>query len=93
MSKELEMNMMGELKCFFGLQITQDNEGIFINQAKYVKDLHKRFGIDKWKTESTLMKPFKKALVFSSYIDVDAVKNISRHVDLTNDVCNIHLYA
>ena len=47
MSKELEMNMMGELKCFFGLQITQDNEGIFISQAKYVKDLHKIFGIDK----------------------------------------------
>ncbi|KAH9781762.1 Integrase catalytic domain-containing protein [Citrus sinensis] len=55
MSKEFEMSMMGELKYFFGLQIKQNEEGIFINQAKYVKDLLKRFGIDDSKTKNTPM--------------------------------------
>ena len=47
--------MMGELKYFLGLQIKQNEEGIFINQAKYVKDLLKRFGIDDSKTKNTPM--------------------------------------
>ncbi|KAH9705479.1 hypothetical protein KPL70_011888 [Citrus sinensis] len=55
MSKEFEMSMMGELKYFLGLQIKQYEEGIFINQAKYVKDLLKRFGIDDSKTKNTPM--------------------------------------
>ncbi|KAH9791908.1 hypothetical protein KPL71_003919 [Citrus sinensis] len=55
MSKEFEMSMMGELKYFLGLQIKQSEEGIFINQAKYVKDLLKRFGIDDSKTKNTPM--------------------------------------
>ena len=46
MSKEFEMSMMGELKYFLRLQIKQNEEGIFINQVKYVKDLLKRFGYD-----------------------------------------------
>ena len=53
MSKEFEMSMMGELKYFLGLQIKQNEEGIFINQAKYVKYLLKRFDIDDSKTKST----------------------------------------
>ena len=46
MSQEFEMSMMGELKYFLGLQIKQNEEGIFINQAKYVKDLLKIFGYE-----------------------------------------------
>ncbi|KAH9751265.1 hypothetical protein KPL71_014224 [Citrus sinensis] len=53
MSKEFEMSMMGELKYFLGLQIKQNEEGIFINQAKYVRDLLKRFDIDDSKTKNT----------------------------------------
>ena len=30
-----DMSIMGELKYFFGLQIKQMEEGVFINQAKY----------------------------------------------------------
>ncbi|KAH9750255.1 hypothetical protein KPL71_013814 [Citrus sinensis] len=55
MSQEFEMSMMGELKYFLGLQIKQNEEGIFINQAKYVKDLLKRFGYDNGTTKSTPM--------------------------------------
>ncbi|KAH9688106.1 Integrase catalytic domain-containing protein [Citrus sinensis] len=53
--KEFEMSMMGELKYFLGLQIKQNDEGIFINQAKYVKDLLKRFGYDNRTAKSTPM--------------------------------------
>ena len=35
--------MMGELNYFLGLQIKQTKEGIFVNQAKYCKELIKRF--------------------------------------------------
>ena len=55
MSKEFEESMMGELKYLFGLQMKQNNERIFINQTKYVKDLLKRFGIDNSKTKNTSM--------------------------------------
>ncbi|KAH9648503.1 hypothetical protein KPL70_025607 [Citrus sinensis] len=55
MSQEFEMSMMGELKYFLGLQIKQNKEGIFINQAKYVKDLLKRFGYDNGMAKSTPM--------------------------------------
>ncbi|KAH9768926.1 hypothetical protein KPL71_011792 [Citrus sinensis] len=55
MSKEFEMSMMRELKYFLGLQIKQNDEGIFINQAKYVKDLLKRFGYDNGTGKNTPM--------------------------------------
>ncbi|KAH9668295.1 hypothetical protein KPL70_021361 [Citrus sinensis] len=55
MSQEFEMSMMGELKYFLGLQIKQNEEGIFINQAKYVKDPLKRFGYDNGTAKSTPM--------------------------------------
>ncbi|KAH9743821.1 hypothetical protein KPL70_003436 [Citrus sinensis] len=55
MSQEFEMSMMGELKYFLGLQIKQNEEGIFINQAKYMKDLLKRFGYDNGTAKSTPM--------------------------------------
>jgi hypothetical protein len=40
---------MGELNFFLGLQIKQTKNGIFINQSKYIKDLLKKFGIEKSK--------------------------------------------
>ena len=36
-----------------GLQIKQTNEGIFINQAKYTKELLKKFGMDTATTHDT----------------------------------------
>ncbi|KAH9686889.1 hypothetical protein KPL70_014556 [Citrus sinensis] len=55
MSQEFEMSMMRELKYFLGLQVKQNEEGIFINQAKYVKDLLKRFGYENGTAKSTPM--------------------------------------
>jgi hypothetical protein len=35
--------MMGELKFFLGFEIKQLHQGTFINQAKYIQDMLKRF--------------------------------------------------
>ena len=53
--QEFEMSMMGELTFFFGFQIKQMNDGIFINQEKYTKELLKRFSMEKSKPSRTLM--------------------------------------
>jgi hypothetical protein len=55
MSKEFEMSMMGELQFFLGLQIKQAKEGTFVHQAKYTKDILKKFKMDDSKALSTPM--------------------------------------
>ena len=58
MSKEFEMCMMGELNYFLRLQIKQTEERIFINRAKYLKDLLKRFGHEDGKIKSIIWRKF-----------------------------------
>jgi len=55
MQSKFEMSMMGELNYFMGLQIKQTKEGIFINQAKYCKELIKRFEMESAKHMTTPM--------------------------------------
>nr|CAN69069.1 hypothetical protein VITISV_007586 [Vitis vinifera] len=55
MHSEFEMSMMRELNFFLGLQIKQLKEGTFINQAKYIRDLLKRFNMEEAKTMKTPM--------------------------------------
>ena len=52
---EFEMSLMGELNYFFGLQIKQRSDGIFISQVKYTKELIKKFGLEDLKTCNTPM--------------------------------------
>ena len=47
MKKMFEMSMVGELIYFLGLQVKQKDSGIYTNQAKYARNLVKRFGLDK----------------------------------------------
>ena len=46
MKSMFEMSMVGELAYFLGLQVKQTDSGIYINQAKYARNLVKRFGLD-----------------------------------------------
>ena len=46
MQGEFEMSMVGELSYFLELHIRQMDEDIFIKQAKYVKDLLKKYGLE-----------------------------------------------
>ena len=55
MQGEFEMSIMGGLTFFLGLQVKQTKDDTFINQAKYVKDLLKRFGLETSKPYSTPM--------------------------------------
>ena len=49
------MSLLGELKIFLGLQISQQNNGIFISQSKYIKEMLKKFGMEDCKPVSTPM--------------------------------------
>ncbi|RDX82485.1 Copia protein, partial [Mucuna pruriens] len=42
-------------KFFLGHQIKQANDGIYIHQTKYVKELLKKFNLEDYKSMSTLM--------------------------------------
>jgi hypothetical protein len=55
MENEFQMSMMGEITFFLGIQVKQMKQGIFIHQAKYTKDLMKKFNMDGLKPVSTLM--------------------------------------
>ncbi|KAJ9542477.1 hypothetical protein OSB04_028983 [Centaurea solstitialis] len=55
MQSEFEMSMMGELTFFIGLQVKQSSEGIFIDQAKYVHDLLKKYKLEDVSPLRTLM--------------------------------------
>ncbi|XP_070049042.1 uncharacterized mitochondrial protein AtMg00810-like [Nicotiana tomentosiformis] len=57
MQSEFEMSMMGELTFFLGLQIHQSDEGIFVCQTKYTKELIQKFGMDNAKAIGTPMSP------------------------------------
>jgi hypothetical protein len=52
---EFQMSMMGHLTFFLGIQVKQTKEGIFIHQAKYTKDLVKKFNMAELKPVSTPM--------------------------------------
>jgi hypothetical protein len=52
---ELQMSMMRELTFFLGIQVKQTNQCTFIHQAKYMKDIMKKFNIGELKPVSTLM--------------------------------------
>jgi hypothetical protein len=55
MENEFKMSMMEELTFFLGIQVKQINKGIFIHQAKYMKDLMKKFNMAELKPVSTPM--------------------------------------
>jgi hypothetical protein len=49
------MSMMGELTFFLGIQVKQTKQGTFVHQAKYVKELMKKFNMAELKLVSTPM--------------------------------------
>eukprot|EP00253_Pinus_taeda_P021109 PITA_21109 len=55
MQKEFEMSLLGELTYFLGLQIQQKEEGIFLSQTKYLKQILKKYGMEDAKPVCTPM--------------------------------------
>ena len=60
MFHEFEMSLVGELSYFLGLQIKQFNDGICITQAKYAKNIVKKFGLENTKHCDTPMSTILK---------------------------------
>nr|GFB71118.1 hypothetical protein [Tanacetum cinerariifolium] len=44
MDEKFQMSAMGELNFFLGLQVLWKEDGIFLSQDKYVRDILKKFG-------------------------------------------------
>ena len=55
MHNEFKMSLLEELSFFSGLQIHQRNQGIFISQTKYIREMLKRFGMEDCKPVITPM--------------------------------------
>ncbi|XP_020225488.1 uncharacterized protein LOC109807382 [Cajanus cajan] len=72
MQDEFEMNMMGELKFFLGLQIVQSKEGIKIHQTKYTKELLQKFKKEDAKPMKTPMHPSTTLGLDEESPDVDS---------------------
>ena len=54
MQSKYEISMMGELTYFLGLQVNQKEDGIFICQSKYIRDLLKKYHLEDASSAKTL---------------------------------------
>ena len=63
MQAEFEMSMIGELTHFLGLQIRQQDSGIFLSQSKYAKNFMKKFGLESASSVRTPMSPNVKLTI------------------------------
>lgn len=57
MKREFEMTDLGELNYFLGMEIIQDEEGVFLSQEKYANKLLKKFGMLESKSIKTPLLP------------------------------------
>ncbi|GJZ77930.1 retrovirus-related pol polyprotein from transposon TNT 1-94 [Tanacetum coccineum] len=71
MHKRFQMSSMGELTFFLGLQVKQKEDGIFINQDKYIGEIWKKFGFSSIRTASTPMETNKALTKDEDGEDVD----------------------
>ena len=60
MKEESEMSIMGELNYSLGLKIKQRSDVIFVNQAKYTKELIEKSGLENVKVSKALMAAMSK---------------------------------
>nr|GEX51063.1 uncharacterized mitochondrial protein AtMg00810-like [Tanacetum cinerariifolium] len=71
MKDKFQMSSIGELTSFLGPQVKQKEDGIFINQDKYVAEILKKFGLTKGKSASTPIDTKKPLLKDPGGKDVD----------------------
>ncbi|GJT12417.1 putative ribonuclease H-like domain-containing protein [Tanacetum coccineum] len=71
MKSKFQMSSMGELTFFLGLQVKQNEEGIFISQDKYVAEILKKFDFESVKTASTPIETQKPLVKDEEAADVD----------------------
>jgi Reverse transcriptase (RNA-dependent DNA polymerase)/gag-polypeptide of LTR copia-type/Integrase core domain/GAG-pre-integrase domain/Domain of unknown function (DUF4219)/Zinc knuckle len=74
MKRKFEMTDLGVLKYFLGLEVTQDDEGIFVSQRKYAKDLLSKFNLGNCNAVSTPMNAKEKLIKEDGSPLADAAK-------------------
>ena len=65
---------LGLMRYYLGIEVRQEETGIFISQEKYAKDILKRFKMDSYNPISTPMKPGTKLSKFDGGERVEASK-------------------
>jgi isopentenyldiphosphate isomerase len=78
MMEEFQMSMMRELTFFLGIQVKQMKQGIFVHQAKYMKDRMKKFNITELKPVSTPMS-MTTTLDLDENGDIFLSKRVQKH--------------
>src|SRR6185436_9415644 len=75
MSREFEMSMMGELQFFLGLQIKQPPQCTFVHQAKYTRDLLRKFDMSDPSPQPT---PISTSTALDADLDGEAMDQKER---------------
>jgi hypothetical protein len=74
MTREFEMTDLGLMRFFLGLEVRQEETGIFISQETYAKEILKRFKMKDCNPVSTPMEPGSKLSKFDGGERVEASK-------------------
>ncbi|RHN78204.1 putative RNA-directed DNA polymerase [Medicago truncatula] len=74
MEKEFNMSDLGKMHYFLGVEVIQNEEGIYICQRKYVTDLLERFGMEKSNLSRNPIAPGCKLIKDENGVKVDATK-------------------
>ena len=74
MTREFEMTDLGLMRFFLGLEVRQEETGIFISQEKYAKEILKRYKMESCNPASTPMEPGTKLSKFDGGERVEAGK-------------------
>jgi Reverse transcriptase (RNA-dependent DNA polymerase) len=70
MTKEFEMTDLGLMSYFLGLEVRQENSGIFVSQEAYGKEILKKFKMDECNPVNT---PVESEMKLSRYDEGKAV--------------------
>ena len=75
---EFEMSMIKELTHFLGLQIRQQDSGIFLSQSKYARNFVKNFGLESASSIRTPMSPNIKLTIdlLSKSVDLSLYRSM-----------------
>nr|GEX11205.1 retrovirus-related Pol polyprotein from transposon TNT 1-94 [Tanacetum cinerariifolium] len=74
MTQEFKITNLGLMKYFLGLEIRQDNYGIFVSHETYAKEILKKFDMEKCNPVATLVAPGIKFSKFEGGDRVNARK-------------------
>jgi len=57
MKREFDMTDLGKMKFFLGVEVVQNDEGIYLSQKKYALEILERFGLENANSVHNLMVP------------------------------------